>query len=86
MLFEEIFKQEGLYKASSFADGVAFKIRKNAFTDYMELSLVRYTSKNHILPIEETFTVYGELFHKNYRKVLLVKDLFKPYTELKPQI
>lgn len=70
MTFEEIFKQDGLYKADSFAPGVAFKIEGGT------LKLVTYLSPNDILPSVDSPCIYSGLFSKDYTKVYNIKSLF----------
>lgn len=77
LTFEQIFQEEGLYKADSFTTGYAFKIRKNSFTNDMELSAVQYTTPSDILPQTEQVLVYGYLFTKEYRKIFTIKQLFE---------
>lgn len=83
MKFEEIFKEEGLYKADSFRKGTAFKIKKNSITDSMELYMVSYEKATDITPQhEEPMLVYGGLFEKEYVKLFNRNELFKEYNEL----
>ncbi len=71
MKFEDIFKEKGLYKANSFAEGTAFKV-----TESKELYTVNYKNKDDILPEEYPTLVYGELFDKEYEKVYTRQSLF----------
>jgi len=77
MTFEEIFTEQGLYKAESFAKGVAFRISKNKITGNLELLTVRYSKFDDLLPTVETTLVYAELFKKQYELVLTIQSLFK---------
>ncbi len=76
MTFQEIFLEEGLYKADSFADGVAFEIKKNKWTGNRELFIKTFKDKNDLLPTSEPQIVYEELFHKQYSKVYTRQSLF----------
>lgn len=76
MKFEEIFKEEGLYVADSFAKGFVFKISKNKINNSFILSPLRYDYEDDMNPIEEDLTVYGELFKKDYKKVYTRQSLF----------
>lgn len=72
MKFEEIFNENGLYKADDFQAGVCFKVEND-----MPLKILIYQSKDDILPLEETAIVYGGLFKKNFVKILTRHSLFK---------
>ncbi len=71
MKFEEIFNQDGLYVADSFAKGVCFRIVDGT------LNLVTYKDKSDISPSIDTIAVYKGLFEKTYRKVFTRQELFK---------
>jgi hypothetical protein len=72
MNFQDIFKEQGLYKASSFTQGTAFKVTENK-----ELFTVIYKDKDDMLPEEYPTLVYAELFNKEYEKVYTRQSLFK---------
>lgn len=75
--FKDIFQEEGLYKSESFANGVAFKIQKNSFTDDFEIYGTEYESANSIMPLYiEPLVVYSKLFDKKYAKVFNRNQLF----------
>lgn len=76
MKFEEIFNEEGLYRAESFAEGVCFEIKKNSLNDSLELFLKTYKDKDDLLPRREIMLVYADLFKKEYTKVFTRKSLF----------
>jgi hypothetical protein len=76
MTFQEIFKEEGLYVSDSFAEGVAFKIKKNSTDNELELVTVQYKSKDDIMPIETITRIYERLFRKDYVKVYTRQGLF----------
>ncbi len=76
MKFEEIFNEEGLYKATSFANGVCFEIKANLITDHLELYLKTFKDKNDLDPQSKIMTVYKELFKKEYTKVYTRQSLF----------
>lgn len=79
MTFEEIFQEKGLYKAESFSPGTAFKIDNGPVG--LQLTIVTYT-QDKIFPYEENIQVYADLFNKDYKRVLNVGQLFKPFNEL----
>ena len=70
MKFEEIFNQEGLYVADSFAEGVALKIIGDTLYSCI------YESADDVLPDVRTQPVYKGLFDKEYTKVLTRQSLF----------
>jgi hypothetical protein len=72
MTFQEIFKNPGLYVADSFAEGVAFRVNER-----FELYVEEYKDVNDLLPETYPTIVYGGLFEKDYKKILLKKNLFK---------
>jgi len=76
MNFQEIFNQEGLYKASSFRDGVAFSIKKNQTTHELQLYTVVYKEGSTFAVDEYPTVVYAGLFDKEYEKVFTVQSLF----------
>ncbi len=73
MKFEQIFNQDGLYIASSFAKGFAFRIDEGI------LYGVTYDSIDDLLPTIQQMSVYKGLFNKEYKKVLIIKELFLDY-------
>lgn len=77
MTLREILASEGLYRADSFAKGVAFKVRKNSITGTRELWLVIYSNVNDLFPEEVTPPLYEEMFEKDYKKVFTIKSLFE---------
>lgn len=77
MTFRNIFEEEGLYKAESFAPGVAFQIKKNKISDSRELWMLTYKNIGDINPTAEPVLIYEELFNKEYEKVLTIQKLFK---------
>lgn len=72
MTFQEIFNNEGRYKADSFQKGVCFKIDREGF-----LSILTYSDKNDLLPIIERPVIYKGLFDKEFVKVLNINQLFE---------
>lgn len=72
MKFQDIFEEEGLYKADGFKDGVCFKVDSEGI-----LKLLIYIDKNDIKPSSNRALVYRELFYKDYTKVLNINQLFK---------
>ena len=76
MKFEEIFKEEGLYKADTFAKGVAFEIKENSITGCRELFVNSFKHENDITPVITTITVYDNLFREEYTKVYTRQSLF----------
>lgn len=75
MKFEEIFKNEGLYRTDTFGEGIAFKIKKGAIG--LDLYTVEYKNKDDINPLEYSTNVYSNLFNKDYEKVFNRNQLFK---------
>jgi hypothetical protein len=71
MKFEEIFKEDGLYKTKSFAKGVAFKVENGA------LYTVEYEYMGDINPTKYPTLVYGGLFNKEYEKVYTRQSLWE---------
>ncbi len=71
MTFEEIFKEDGLYVASSFTRGTVFEIELGA------LYVKTYRNENDINPDKYPQLVYSGLFKKEYSKVLNRQSLFK---------
>lgn len=76
MTFQEIFKEEGLYVAYSFKKGFCFRIKRNPFTNFLELDSIEYKNAKDILPSECQIKVYANLFDKEYKKVLNKNSLF----------
>lgn len=76
MKFEDIFKEEGLYRADSFMKGVAFKIKINDTYGGKELFLVTFKDKNDLTPESVTPIIYDGLFKKEYTKVHTRQALF----------
>lgn len=74
--FEHIFREEGLYVADSFKEGVAFQIIKNGLDSQMQLHVIKYNDPADTSPEEESLKTYGGMFDKVYYKVSSVKDLF----------
>ena len=71
MTFEEIFKVDGLYTASSFREGTVFEIEQGA------LYVKTFKDANDINPFKHPQLVYSGLFTKEYSKVLNRQSLFK---------
>ena len=76
MKFEEIFKEEGLYVADSFAKGFAFKITKSKIDSSLIISTLTYDYDDDMNPVEEDLIVYGGLFNKDYKMVSTRQSLF----------
>ena len=76
MKFEEIFKEEGLYRADSFGQGVAFEIKENKTNGNKELFIKLFKHENDLNPIIEPQLVYDGLFDKDYSKVYTRQSLF----------
>jgi hypothetical protein len=77
MKFEQIFEQEGLYQAESFANGYAFRIHKNEFTNVLELDSAHYENVDNLLPLYGNVVVYAGLFKKEYKKINNRNQLFR---------
>lgn len=75
MTFIEIFEEEGLYTANSFADGVALKIEIDTFGVYV-LSFVNYYNIDVITPVVLNMQITDNLVNKNYKRVLTRYQLF----------
>jgi len=71
MTFEEIFKEDGLYSASSFSIGTVFEIDQGA------LYVKTFKDAKDINPVRHPQLVYSGLFSKEYVKVLNRQSLFK---------
>ena len=71
MTFEEIFKQDGIYRAESFAPGFCFKIEEGV------LSGLQYRDKDDALPTTEPVLVFKALFNKEYTKIFTRQSTFK---------
>lgn len=76
MNFKDIFNEEGLYRADSFAKGVAFEVKKCKSTGAMELYTITYSSPNDISSNSFPTLVYGGLFDMEYAKVYTRQSLF----------
>jgi hypothetical protein len=76
MKFEEIFEEEGLYRADSFQKGFVFKIKKNKITSDKQLHSIQYKDENDLFPAIHEQIVYQKLFKKEYTKVFTIKSLF----------
>lgn len=77
MSFEEIFEEEGLYTANSFRRGFCFEIKRNTFTNELEMFGKTFKDKDDMFPKSETIVVYSNLFKKDYTKVYTRQSLFK---------
>lgn len=71
MKFEEIFKEDGLYKADSFVKGFCFEI-KDGF-----LKCRSYRNENDLFPTVENVAVHEKMLHMDFSKVLTRRSLFK---------
>lgn len=76
MNFEEIFKEEGLYKANTFRKGIAFEIKENSITGDRELFIKTFKDENDLSPESQPQVVYERLFKKEYTKVFTRQSLF----------
>ena len=76
MKFEEIFKEEGLYKADTFKKGIAFEIKENYITGDRELFIKSFKDENDLMPKSVPQIVYERLFKKEYTKVYTRQSLF----------
>lgn len=70
MKFEEIFKEEGLYVADSFAKGFCFEVKEGF------LYAKTYRNKSDLHPIRIHQPMYSGLLLKDYKKVLTISSLF----------
>ncbi len=71
MTFQEIFQEDGLYKADSFKEGICLKV-EDGF-----LKLVCFLSKDDMNPRVENAPVHKSYFGKEYTKVFTRQSLFK---------
>jgi hypothetical protein len=71
MTFQEIFNQDGLYKADSFVEGFCFKVVAGC------LYGMEYRDENDISPLQNVMLVSRHLFTKEYTKVFTRQSLFK---------
>lgn len=76
MKFEEIFKEEGLYGAESFREGIALEIKRNEITGDNEVFMKSYKDKNDVMPETTSLVVYEGLFKKDYIKIYTRQSLF----------
>ena len=72
MKFEQLFDQRnGNYVADGFSEGVCFAVIEG--TLYLKI----YSSPDDLTPSIECIGMTKSYLHKEYRKVLTVKSLFK---------
>ena len=81
LTFNEIFNNEGLYTCSSFAKGVAIRIRKSDLGTCPEMEIVQYL-ENKTFPVILDIKMNKNLLYNQYKKVLIVKQLFKTFDEI----
>lgn len=73
LTFEQIFKQNGLYKSEGFVKGFCFEI----FGTTKSLVGVQYKSKTDLMPDKDNFPCYESLFSKKYKRVYNISELFE---------
>jgi hypothetical protein len=71
MTFQEIFNQDGLYKADSFVEGFCFKVEDGVLYSY------EYEHADDKFPLKDIVPVTKNLFTKEYTKVFTRQSLFK---------
>ena len=71
------FQEEVLYRADSFSTGFCLEIKRNTFTNELELFGKQFKNKDDMFPKSENMCVYSGLFKKDYEKVYTRQSLFK---------
>jgi hypothetical protein len=77
MTFQEIFNEPGLYRADSFAKGIAFLIKGNQVDGQNELTQVYYESPYKLTYSDLPLKIYKGLLKKDYKLVYNKNELFK---------
>jgi len=70
MLFEEIFKEEGLYKVCGTTNGVGYKIKKEDDKFCLYTTMWHIDTKKEIVPTHTKTLVNDTMFNQNYEKVI----------------
>lgn len=71
MKFEEIFKEEGLYKSEGFIKGYCYEVDADGY-----LYSLQYKNKDDITPNRERAFIYKGVFEKNFIKIYTRQSLF----------
>ncbi len=77
--FIEMMQTEGLYRAGTFADGMAFKVKKDLF-GVNELFVVNFKDENDLYPKVIEYRMNVDVVSKAFTKITNTSKLFGHYT------